>query len=122
MNSEVEEFENIQETGTEALRPDTTADYYEDKNILISYDQFHFGHGLLGIRNFPERMAEVCLDACKRFKIKCGVALDAGCGPGRTAMELCKTFTKVLSLKPKILITKHFQRLKHMTTQRVLWT
>jgi len=95
MDSEVDEFETVEGTETVTLRPDTTAEYYEDKNILTSYDQFHFGHGLLGIRNFPERMAEVCIDACKRFKINFGVALDAGCGPGRTAMELCKAFTKV---------------------------
>ena len=37
----------------------TTEKYYEDKGILTSYDQFHFGEGLLGVKNFPQRMAEV---------------------------------------------------------------
>ena len=37
----------------------TTAQYYEDKGILSSYDSFHFGPGLLGVQNFPQRMAEV---------------------------------------------------------------
>ena len=37
----------------------TTAQYYEDKSILTSYDRFHFGPGLLGVKNFPQRMAEV---------------------------------------------------------------
>ena len=39
----------------------TTAQYYEDKSILTSYDRFHFGPGLLGVKNFPQRMAEVAV-------------------------------------------------------------
>jgi SAM-dependent methyltransferase len=47
----------------------STADYYEDENILDSYDQFHFGEGLLSVKNFPLRMAEICISAAKRFNI-----------------------------------------------------
>ena len=47
----------------------STADYYKDECILTSYDRFHFGEGLLSIRNFPLRMAELCLDACRRFNV-----------------------------------------------------
>lgn len=35
--------------------PVTTADYYEDVDILVSYDRFHFGDGLLSVKNFPLR-------------------------------------------------------------------
>ena len=47
----------------------TTADYYEDESILTSYDRFHFGDGLLSVKNFPLRMAEICIQACNRFNI-----------------------------------------------------
>jgi len=73
----------------------TTDEYYEDKSILTSYDQFHFGAGLLGVKNFPLKMAEICVQVCKKFNVKLETALDAGCGPGRTAMELCAKFGKV---------------------------
>ena len=43
-------------------------------------------------------MAEVCIEACRKFETNFDVALDAGCGPGRTAMELCKAFKNVSSL------------------------
>jgi len=121
MKSKVDENETDEDTETSTLRSDSTAAYYEDQNILASYDQFHFGHGLLGIRNFPERMAEVCIEACKKFKIQFGVALDAGCGPGRTAMELCKAFTKVEaydyseSFVDMMLLNKYLKGLNNLT-------
>ena len=40
-------------------------------------------------------MSEVCLEACRKFQSGLSLALDAGCGPGRTAIELCGQFTKV---------------------------
>ena len=69
-------------------------DYYEDSNILASYDIFHFGEGLLSVKNFPLRIAEVCLEACRKYNVNMNLALDAGSGPGRTALELCKDFKK----------------------------
>ena len=69
-------------------------DYYEDSNILTSYDIFHFGEGLLSVKNFPLRIAEVCLEACRKYSVNMNLALDAGSGPGRTALELCKDFKK----------------------------
>jgi hypothetical protein len=50
---------------TSAVVQQSTAQYYEDGDILRSYDRFHFHAGLLGVQNFPERMAQVCLEACK---------------------------------------------------------
>ena len=40
-------------------------------------------------------MSEVCLEACRNHQSGLNLALDAGCGPGRTAIELCAQFTKV---------------------------
>lgn len=34
--------------------------------FVFSYQQFHFGPGLLGIPNFPQRMAEICVESCTR--------------------------------------------------------
>ena len=95
MDHEVDETKLLEEAQIAISNPETTAQYYEDQNILTSYDQFHFGKGLLGIKNFPQRMAEVCIEACTKFKTNFDFALDAGCGPGRTAMELCKAFSNV---------------------------
>jgi 5-histidylcysteine sulfoxide synthase len=89
------EDDDIGDYGDIYKSPETTADYYEDNDILRSYDTFHFGDGLLGVANFPKKMAEVCLEACKKFGVKLDSALDAGCGPGGTALELCKSFGKV---------------------------
>ena len=36
-------------------------EYYENDKILSSYDMFHFGEGLLSVKNFPLRMAEVII-------------------------------------------------------------
>ena len=72
-------------------------EYYEHSGILTSYDIFHFGEGLLSVKNFPLRMSEVCLEACLKHKTNHDNALDAGSGPGRTAMELCQAFKQVRS-------------------------
>ena len=87
---DIGEFGEENRAGTQ-----TTSDYYEDNDILSSYDTFHFGDGLLGVPNFPRKMAELCLEAAKTFGVKLGSALDAGCGPGGSALELSKYFQKV---------------------------
>ena len=73
----------------------TTAQYYEDDNILNSYFKFHFGPGHLGLSNFPSRVASLCIDACKELGVKMESALDAGCGPGGSSVHLSKAFNKV---------------------------
>ena len=76
-------------------KPKDAVEYYEDKNILNSYDIFHFGEGLLSVKNFPLRMSEVCVESCRKFNTRFDLALDAGSGPGRTAIELCAHFNQV---------------------------
>ena len=34
------------------------------------------------------------MEACRKYKTNFSLALDAGCGPGRTALELCAEFSK----------------------------
>ncbi|XP_065662407.1 uncharacterized protein LOC136084936 isoform X1 [Hydra vulgaris] len=75
----------------------TTAQYYEDESILKSYEVFHFGDGLLSVKNFPLHIAEVCITAALKYKTGLDTALDAGCGPGRTAIELSDTFKQVMA-------------------------
>ena len=91
-----ERLEGGGEAETEA-RPRDAVEYYEDQNILNSYDIFHFGEGLLSVKNFPLRMSEVCVEACRKFNTNFDLALDAGSGPGRTAIELCAHFKQVRS-------------------------
>ena len=45
--------------------------------------------------NFPRKMAEVCVAACRAHGAALDKALDAGCGPGGTALELCSAFKLV---------------------------
>jgi len=83
-----------QSSSSEQMRAE---DYYEDLDILSSYHRFHFGRGLLSVKNFMERMSEVCVDAGRKYGIEFNAALDAGCGPGRCALEMCKAFRKVFA-------------------------
>jgi formylglycine-generating enzyme required for sulfatase activity/2-polyprenyl-3-methyl-5-hydroxy-6-metoxy-1,4-benzoquinol methylase len=64
--------------------------YYEDKSIVDSYEEFHFGEKgcQLGVPVFPVAVAQFCKDMCAKFGVPTESALDAGCGPGRSAIEL----------------------------------
>ncbi|XP_065663047.1 uncharacterized protein LOC136085651 [Hydra vulgaris] len=53
--------------------------------------------GLLSVKNFPLHIAEVCITAALKYKTGLDTALDAGCGPGRTAIELSDTFKQVMA-------------------------
>ena len=35
---------------------------------------------------------KVCVSACRRFGVSFDAAMDAGCGPGGTALQLCEDF------------------------------
>ena len=78
--------------------PQTAVDYYEDRGILSSYDIFHFGEGLLGVKNFPLAVAEVCLAACQRYSFHflarwqgCRLQnLSEGCLPVLSTVSACQ--------------------------------
>ena len=38
---------------------------------------------------------KVCVSACRRFGVSFDAAMDAGCGPGGTALQLCDDFKLV---------------------------
>mmetsp|Transcript_8532 Transcript_8532/g.20638 ORF Transcript_8532/g.20638 Transcript_8532/m.20638 type:complete len:1930 (-) Transcript_8532:626-6415(-) len=87
-----------------------TTQYYQDDDILSSYYQFHYGDLLApktsslqtNVGNFPAATAAFCLEMCEKYLLpptikasttarsKKTLALDAGCGPGRSAFELLK--------------------------------
>ncbi|CAD7946966.1 unnamed protein product [Amoebophrya sp. A120] len=66
-----------------------TTVYYQDDSILASYYEFHFGKVLpLRVPNFPAATSSFCLEMCEKYGSKLNLAMDAGCGPGRSAFEL----------------------------------
>jgi len=91
----------------------STTQYYEDQQILVSYDRFHFNDDpILGdVQNLALTMSQLCLSMVRKYLVKnengnCGngsftstfremLALDAGSGPGRVAIELGQYFGKV---------------------------
>ena len=38
---------------------------------------------------------QVCVSACRRFRVSFDAAMDARCGPGGTALQLCDDFKLV---------------------------
>jgi SAM-dependent methyltransferase len=71
--------------------------FYDRPSVLEAYRSFHFGESVAGVRNFPARCAEICLEACKKNKVPLGRAMDAGCGPGRLAIDLAQQFDEVVA-------------------------
>lgn len=57
-----------EETGNDST-DQQSSDYYERKDILDSYREFHFQKGPFGFGNFPENMAIFCLEMAKKFNI-----------------------------------------------------
>ena len=74
---------------------DSAEEEYDEKEYL---EKFHFGPGALGVSNYPVRVADLCVEVCRRFGVSLDSALDAGCGPGAAALHLCQAFKQVLSL------------------------
>ncbi|XP_065674423.1 uncharacterized protein LOC124819331 isoform X2 [Hydra vulgaris] len=74
-----------------------STNYYDNENTLKSYELLHYGEELFSVKNFPMHIAEVCILAARKYKTGIDSALDAGCGPGRTAIELCGTFKQVVA-------------------------
>lgn len=51
------------------LKDQLESDYYERKDILDSYREFHFQDGPYGFGNFPENMAIFCLEIASKLNI-----------------------------------------------------
>ncbi|MGE9295123.1 MAG: 5-histidylcysteine sulfoxide synthase [Puniceicoccales bacterium] len=73
-------------------------DRYETDPFVTPHCEAHYGPDPLGVDNYGERIAQICLDRmAKRTR---GKALEIGCKVGRTTFELAAGFDRVLGLDP----------------------
>ena len=70
-----------------------TTDYYETDEQIAAYCEFHYGDAHLGVANYPQRCAEICLELAAGGKMS--RALDLGCAVGRSTFELARGFGAV---------------------------
>lgn len=73
-------------------------DRYENDPDVVPFCELHWGPDYFGVENFPERLAQLCLD--RMTDQRRGAALEVGCKVGRTVFELAAGFDKVLGLDP----------------------
>lgn len=69
---------------------------YEADTLIAMYCESHYGEEHLGVPNFPEAMARLCLELMQGRP--CGKALDLGCAVGRASFELARQFEAVTGL------------------------
>ena len=70
---------------------------YETDSLAAQYCHAHYGPEQFGVPNFPQRCAEICLDALQGRRME--HALDLGCSVGRASFELAKGgFSQVTGL------------------------
>lgn len=75
------------------------ASVYETDALLSQYAEFHYGDEVFGVPNFPRALAEIALDAHRRFGNGCFLrALDLGCATGRASFELARSFERVVGI------------------------
>lgn len=71
-------------------------DSWETDPEVIPYCEFNYGNEYFGVANYPEKLAQICLDvATKRTR---GKALAMGCKTGRSAFELAAGYTQVTGM------------------------
>ncbi len=83
------------ESEAEIVIPD---DRYETDPDVVPHCELHYGPDALGMENYAEKLAQVCLDAMHDRKR--GRAMELGCKVGRTTFELAVGFDYVLGLDP----------------------
>lgn len=72
---------------------------YETDAMVSQYAEFHYGEAALGVPNFPKAMAQLALDAHRRYGNGAQArALDLGCATGRASFELAQAFDKVIGI------------------------
>jgi putative 4-mercaptohistidine N1-methyltranferase len=67
---------------------------YDEDVVIGQYLDFHFGPGS---DNYPAACATRCVEVMRELGQPMGKALEVGGGPGRAAIELSKSFERVLS-------------------------
>ncbi|WP_309400775.1 5-histidylcysteine sulfoxide synthase [Cerasicoccus maritimus] len=73
-------------------------DRYETDPDVTPYCEAHYGPDGLGVDNYAEKIAQICLD--RMAKEERNKALEIGCKVGRTTFELAAGFKQVLGLDP----------------------
>lgn len=75
-----------------------TDDRYETDLDVVPYCEAHYGPEALGMDNYAEKIAQICLDRMgNRPRTK---AMELGCKTGRTAFELAVGFEHVTGIDP----------------------
>lgn len=75
---------------------ETPDDSWENDPEVISYCEFNYGEEYFNVSNYPEKLAQICLDLTSDRKR--GNALAIGCKTGRSAFELAVGFEKVTGI------------------------
>lgn len=71
-------------------------DSWETDPEVIPYCEFNYGKEYFGVSNYPEKIAQICLDlASKRARVS---ALALGCKTGRSAFELAAGYKHVTGI------------------------
>lgn len=71
-------------------------DSWETDAEVVPYCEFNYGKEYFGVANYPEKLAQICLDlASDRPR---GSALALGCKTGRSAFELAAGFDQVAGI------------------------
>jgi hypothetical protein len=81
----------------EVGKGDSKTNPYENKSMVDTYINFHYGEQYFGIENFPLKCAEICINEAKKHKLQ-GRALDLGCAVGRSTVELAQYFHEAVGL------------------------
>eukprot|EP01062_Namystynia_karyoxenos_P015652 TRINITY_DN1568_c0_g1_i1.p1 TRINITY_DN1568_c0_g1~~TRINITY_DN1568_c0_g1_i1.p1 ORF type:complete len:1371 (+),score=475.37 TRINITY_DN1568_c0_g1_i1:150-4262(+) len=72
-------------------------EHYSQPHIVEQCERMHWGTSPIGVPNFPKTVADLCVRLCQERGLQLGRALDAGCGPGRTAAELAAHFRETVA-------------------------
>jgi len=71
-------------------------DRYETDPEVVPYCELHYGPDYFGVENYPEKLAQLCLDQMRERSR--GAALNLGAKAGRTTFELAAGFDKVVGV------------------------
>lgn len=71
-------------------------DSWETDPEVVPYCEFNYGKDYFGVANYPEKIAQICLELASHRKR--GKALALGCKTGRSAFELAAGFQNVTGI------------------------